>query len=290
MTNTSNAEAKTSMDETEPTEAESKMTETIAKDRPTIDSAVKSFISMVCARSMAASGTDATHDKVMMGIVPALSKVSVSNGQQTNNTASTGTVPGENTPESKTDRSTSIQQQVLELARCILKAINSYTFPVHDTVAYSMAEKPGTSDGKKSELLEISVVARLWNGLVQSDQKPSRFLGRRALKLAWKNLDVPSFFPADKGNDIVNNLNTTNQNEQQQMTQNQVIDVRERQLEWLKQFEELLFSTPKPLPSDTNVNDDSALLWAPDGGAAELAKRRQRRLDAAKERGPRTPS
>ena len=66
-----------SNDEPEPTEAESKMTEAIARDRPTIDAAVKSFISMVCARTMAASSTDAAHDKVMMGIIPSLAKSSI---------------------------------------------------------------------------------------------------------------------------------------------------------------------------------------------------------------------
>mmetsp|Transcript_15071 Transcript_15071/g.32341 ORF Transcript_15071/g.32341 Transcript_15071/m.32341 type:complete len:134 (+) Transcript_15071:332-733(+) len=133
-----------------------------------------------------------------------------------------------------------------------------------------MAEKPGTTPQKKAELLEISVVARLWNALVESDQKPSRFLGRRALRLAWKQMDIgASLGPPENGDDDHD---------------------RERQLEWLQQFEVLLFESCKPLPSDIKVDDDSALLWAPDGGASELAKRRQRRLAAAKERGPSTPS
>ena len=249
--------------EPEPTEAESKMTEAIARDRPTIDAAVKSFISMVCARTMAASSTDVAHDKVMMGIIPSLAKSSISETKKSSNddTQTSDEVSKPSLP--------SVQQQVLQLARYILRAVNAYTFPIQDTVAYSKSEKPGTTEEKKLELLELSVVARLWNGLSQSDQKPSRFLGRKALKLAWKNLDVQAQFPS-------------------QTDENDV--VRERQLEWLQLFEKLLMETNKPLPSDMNVDDDSALLWAADGGAAELAKRRQRRLDAAKERGPVTPS
>ena len=262
--------ANNKINEPEPTESESKMTEAIAKDRPTIDAAVKSFISIVCARSMSASATDATRDKVMMGIIPSLANSSISDNNKNNSAAANANSTSDETKTTNknNDNKTtiSIQQQVLEVARYILKAVNSYTFPIQDTVAYSMAEKPGTSEERKEELLEISVVARLWNALVQSEQKPSRFLGRRSLKLAWKNLKVDAMItPIEEG-------------------------VRERQLEWLQQFENLLFQTAKPLPSDINVDEDSALLWAADGGAAELAKRRQRRLDAAKERGPVTPS
>ena len=295
MATTKNEPSIANNDEPEPTEAESKMTEVIAKDRPLIDAAVKSFISMVCARTMAASATDATHDKVMMGIIPALAKTSVSEKKSSNSNIN-DTGAGENT-----NKTTSTQQQVLELARYILKAVNSYKFPIQDTVAYSLAEKPGTSAEKKEVLLEISVVARLWNALVESEQKPSRFLGRRSLKLAWKNLDIVAMFPpvvlgkedGEKGEGVtkIEESDDSQQQEQPQPRQNQgSLDIRERQLEWLQQFEGLLFVATKPLPSDMKTNDDSALLWAPDGGAAELAKRRQRRLDAAKERGPSTPS
>lgn len=281
--------AKANNDEPEPTEQESKMTEAIAKDRPTIDAAVKSFISMVCAQSMAASSTDATHDKVMMGIIPSLAKSSISENANSNSAADSKT--GETVKKSNPKSGPSVQQQVLELARYILKAVNSYTFPLHDTVAYSLTEKPGTSAERKEELLEISVVARLWNALVQSEQKPSRFLGRRALKLAWKNLTIAGLSlpigKEGKGKDENgNDLTTTTTGESDGTTQ----QLTESQLEWLQKFEGLLFASSQPLPSDMKIDDDSALLWAPDGGAAELAKRRQRRLDAAKERGPSTPS
>eukprot|EP00536_Pseudo-nitzschia_multiseries_P009950 jgi/Psemu1/24609/gm1.24609_g len=279
---TNNANAPANNDEPEPTPAESEMTEVIARDRPTIDAAVKSFISMVCARSMAASPTDTTksqHDKVMMGIIPGLAKTSISSASsegnandQDNTAASTPASASTNSDDKNKSNNggVSVQQQVLQLARLILKAVNSYTFPVHDTVAYSMAEKPGTTPEKKQELLETSVVSRLWNALVQSEQKPSRFLGRRALRLAWKNLDVEASLPPAEAEESE--------------------DPASQQHEWLRQFESLLFAPDLPLPSDISVDDDAALLWATDGGAAELAKRRQRRMDAAKERGPRTPS
>merc|ERR1719222_1041001 len=129
---------------------------------------------------MAASATDATKDKVMMGIIPSLEKSTISDkeknsGSEAENASSDSAIESnskEGKPKSKPKTTPSVQQQVLEVARYILKAINAYTFPIQDTVAYSMAEKPGTSEEKKEELLEISVVARLWNALVQSQQKP----------------------------------------------------------------------------------------------------------------------
>ncbi|VEU33993.1 unnamed protein product [Pseudo-nitzschia multistriata] len=267
----------------QPTQAESDMTEAIARDRPTIDAAVKSFVSLVCARSMAASGkksnsntsktkkttpseaaastesalasaTATPADKVMMGIIPGLAGASIS------------------PPATSGDKPLSVQQRTLNMARIVLRAVNAHTFSVHDTVAYSRAEKPGTSPSKKKELLELSVVARLWNALVESEQKPSRFLGRRALKLAWGDLDLT-------GAEEAGGSETD----------------REALRGLLTEFGDLLFRPPRPLPSPaegagSEQDDDAALLWAPDGGAGELARRRQRRLAAAEERGPRTPS
>ena len=55
-------------------------------------------------------------------------------------------------------------------------------------------------------------------------------------------------------------------------------------------------STPSPTvpaiprPQTTDEDDDSALIWDADGGQNELAKRRQRRQNAATKRAPVTPS
>lgn len=281
--------------EPEPTEDETNMTNEIAKDRPTIDAAVKSFISIICARTMSASNTDAkrgsnsnSNDNVMIGIIPAPimpKKPSVvAESIITNADGTTTTTLALSSPSSSTSKKTTVavtstttQQQVLQFARFVIKAVNSYTFPIHDTVISTMAEKPGITDEKKKQLLEISVVARLWNGLVQSEQKPSRFLGRRSLKLAWENLylDIISSIQKSSGEVPVSN----NVDEEKNAT-----IVLERQLEWVKEFGKLLNNPEQPLPANILVDDDSALLWATDGGVSELAKRRQRRLDSAKER------
>jgi hypothetical protein len=283
--------------EPEPTEDETNMTNEIAKDRPTIDAAVKSFISIICARTMSASNTDAkrgsnsnSNDNVMMGIIPAtiMPKPSVvAESIITNADGTTTTTLALSSPSSSTSTttvtSTTTQQQVLQFARFVIKAVNSYTFPIHDTVISTMAEKPGITEEKRKQLLEISVVARLWNGLVQSEQKPSRFLGRRSLKLAWENLnlDIISSIQKSSGEVPVSN----NVDEEKNAT-----IVLERQLDWVKEFGKLLNNPEQPLPANILVDDDSALLWATDGGISELAKRRQRRLDSAKEREAITPS
>jgi hypothetical protein len=241
----------------QPSPLETKLTNELANDRPTIDAAVKSFVSLVAARSMTAAATEATATSVLMGIVggtDAGSDATIINPQST-------------------------QQQVLQVARVILKTVNAFQFSLQDTCASTMAEKPSLSEEKKMQMVELGVVARLWNGLVQSEQKPSRFLGRRALRLAWPNMKVAANLPSLPAD-----------SEEEDMNKAAAI-ARERQLQWLKEFEALLFRDPKALPANTmDEDDDSALLWSADKGAAELAKRRQRRQDAATEREPTTPS
>jgi hypothetical protein len=245
-----------------PSPLESKLTSELANDRPTIDAAIKSFISLVTAQSLTATVTDVTMSSTLLAIV--------------NNNSNSNVSADRN-------NSVSIQQQVLQLARVILKTINAYQFSLPDTVAATRAEKTSLSPEKKLHWIELGVTARLWNGLVQSEQKPSRYLGRRALQHAWPKMDVKSKILSHsiKGDGDNNN----------HQDDPLVVVIRERQLQWLQQFETLLFRDPPIYPVHTQEeDDDSALLWSPDKGAAELAKRRQRRQDAAKERGPSTPS
>jgi hypothetical protein len=236
-----------------PTKEEADVTHSLAQDRPTIDAAVKSFISLVCARTLTASVTDESQttellseqQSTLIGLIP--NKTEVGN----------------------------LQQQVLQVARPILQSMNAFTFPIHCTVANSMSGKPGLSKEKKKELLELSIASQLWNGLVSSNQKPSRYLGRRALKHAWKN---------NLKEDIEAKVHISQQGTKHSEEQVQ------RQKEWLLEFETLLFHTKPVGPSAPEVEDDSALLWDADGGQNELNKRKLRRQAAATKRGAVTPS
>lgn len=58
--------------------------------------------------------------------------------------------------------------EVLSYARILLKTINLYHF-----------------EHEKSNSNVAAVVVKVWKGLIDSDQKPSRFLGRVALMHAW---------------------------------------------------------------------------------------------------------
>ena len=229
----------------QPTPAEAKITQELAQDRPTIDSAVKSFLSLICARCLTESEP-----------WPLL--------ENTSQELEGNLRPVVDTPTaSKVDNSPSIrQQQALQFSRSLLQTMNAFQFPIHSTVATSMGQKPGTTKEKQHEFLELSIVAKLWNGLVESNQKPSRFLGRRALRYAWKqNLDIPISKEDDK------------QKSQETM--------------WLQEFERLLFLDQI---DDESLDNDAALLWDADGGQAELAKRRQRRQSRATERIEYVPS
>lgn len=251
------AQPSTPSQQPQPTEEEAAMTQSLAQDRPTVDAAAKSFISLICARSLTASATDeasslqkqaahTSNGNMLLGLIPASS--------------------------ASTQNSQTVQQQVLQVARSILQATNAFSFPIYCTVAISMGDKPGVGAEKKQDLLELSITAQLWNGLVESKQKPSRYLGRRALKHAWKN---------KLKEDVEAKLQ-----QQEQMTDAQKAMVQ-RQKEWLQEFERMLFHIQDPA---SQLDDDSALIWEPDGGTQELAKRRERRQAAATKRGPATPS
>lgn len=164
----------------------------LAKDRPTIDAAIKSFMSWVAARSL------------------------------------TTTEPIPNVCHASSP-------EALAYARALLQAINSYTFAV---------------TGKESE--ESAVVAQIWNGLVSSDQKPSRFLGRQALLHAWKQgLRDNVVLPAEK---------------------------YEQGSLFLQEFGELM---NKYDPTVTPLQDsDANLVWEESG--AELERRRKRRAEKTK--------
>ena len=229
----------------------------MAQDRPVIDSAVKSFMSLICARSLTTSDTDNT-DGRKMDIAAAATPTS------------TTAVPS----------NVDTNKLVLQLARAILQSVNSYTFPIHCTVAHVKVDKPNLSQEQKQQYIEVSVVSRLWNGLVESKQKPSKFLGQRALRHAWAVKELNETIRAK----IVEPNNDADGADEKSNAD----AIRDLQFQWLQEFERLLFFVEDP--NNANEDNDAALIWSPDGGEAELAKRRQRRQAGATERGPVTPS
>jgi hypothetical protein len=249
-----------------PTEEETSVTQSLALDRPTIDAATKSFISLVVARSLSATDSDTLNQQhpqqqqqkqQLLGLLPfgVLSAQTASASASASANTDTDAIRASPNPQSTQATTASTQQQVLGLARTILQNINTYKFPIHDTVATTLGEKPGTNASQQQVLLELQIVAQLWNGLVDSNQKPSRFLGRRALRHAWAHLEIK--------------------------IQNEDTAAAQQQEEWLEEFGRLLF---QERDDQSEQDNDAAFLWDADGGTNELARRRQRRQAAATER------
>mmetsp|Transcript_17207 Transcript_17207/g.24223 ORF Transcript_17207/g.24223 Transcript_17207/m.24223 type:complete len:226 (+) Transcript_17207:141-818(+) len=163
----------------------------LAQDRPTIDSAIKSYMSLISARSIT-----------------------------------------QNTPA---DTCVLSSQDALTCCRVLSKSINAYTFAV------------GPDEEEAS--VEQSVTAQLWNGLVASNQKPSRYLGRKALLHAFDDLllEFPKTISQEETTKFINEFGTL--------------------LKYTK--------------TETDEDSDGALLWDEDGGKAELERRRKRRTERA---------
>jgi hypothetical protein len=78
---------------------------------------------------------------------------------------------------------------------------------------------------QKRKIVGSKHCRRLWNGLVQSKQRCSQFLGRKAFLLAWKDLDVKAKL-VDSSEDDADADSAM---------------IYNRQVEWVQEFEQLLF-------------------------------------------------
>lgn len=166
----------------------------LAQDRPTMDAAIKSFLSLALAR--------------------------------TNNGSATGITPA----------------TLMACAKTLLHAINTYTFSVKDDAATTT-----------STSLEHDTIATLWNGLVESNQKPSRFLGRLALLECWKDILVHTVHPnaADYDSSVL----------------------------FFEEFGTLLLQYSKDTAHVPDEDSDAHLIWG--DANAELERRRTRRAKRA---------
>jgi hypothetical protein len=126
--------------------------QSLTNDRPTIDSAVKSYMSLTSARG--AFSHLPTTSSAMDQIHNALGS-----------SAKTGRKEQCFFVKSKNGKMAS-----LFCARTILKKINSFQIP----------EAPDASKDEAKEI-EFHVIRILWNGLVKNGQKPSMILGRHSL-------------------------------------------------------------------------------------------------------------
>jgi hypothetical protein len=141
----------------------------LAQDRPTIDAAVKSFLSLVTTRSL-----NATVHRVA------------------------------SSHDASSSKGGSSSHHALACARTLLHSINSYTFPDAANHPTDSHAQTGLGEQKRDAVVvERDTVAQVWNGLLESQQKPSRFLGRLALMHGWNAILVDMVHPAESYDESV---------------------------------------------------------------------------------------
>ncbi|CAB9496124.1 expressed unknown protein [Seminavis robusta] len=67
-----------------------------------------------------------------------------------------------------------------------LSLVAARSLAINSTTLCATPTKSTTTTNNNEE--EYQLVAQLWNGLTASEQKPARFLGRRALRHAWADI------------------------------------------------------------------------------------------------------
>mmetsp|Transcript_32571 Transcript_32571/g.48559 ORF Transcript_32571/g.48559 Transcript_32571/m.48559 type:complete len:300 (-) Transcript_32571:758-1657(-) len=223
------------------------LAQSLTSDQPKIDSAVKSYMSLCAARSLTTTETDIS---------------------------STDTSPSSCCYFSS---SSDPRMASLKCARSLLKAINSLTIP---------PDEEEKDDSKKEEevendvtKLERNVVRIVWNGLVKNGNKPSKILGKRSLSYAYPYILKLVTAAASSTDD-------TQDSKVSAHTHADVLPVdveRNESILFFREFGNLLPEQHQQPPnSDSDKDNDSALLWDIDGGKAELARRRDRRVKRGK--------
>ena len=141
--------------------------------------------------------------------------------------------------------------EALHCSRRLLQAINATT----------LSAMPIRSKTQQRSVDDETypLVAQIWNGLIASEQKPSRFLGRRSLQHAWD--DVQASLSIKTQSSTITTPDQDGKFEQ-----------------FCLEFQDLLFA-----PTRLDCECDASLLWDADGGKAELQRRRTRREQRAKE-------
>mmetsp|Transcript_9026 Transcript_9026/g.20370 ORF Transcript_9026/g.20370 Transcript_9026/m.20370 type:complete len:384 (+) Transcript_9026:70-1221(+) len=276
----------------------------VEEDLPKIDSAVKSYLSLVAARSAVASDID---------VLPDLA--SISSVQCT--FASTAKTPMD------------ANRCALICARTLLSTINSTNIPPESTAVEEISATKvhdETKSGEEEKIMQIQLQSNatqiLWNRLVQSlsnstgdkakQNKPSKVLGRQSLQVAYpyvqERLRRGLLLSGDNSNTASSTADNdatktaSSQNNPLHAVSNEVlppvnppkgIDIEQWEA-FFTEFGNLLNCAcsdnwcdekeppQSAAPSSSKVeHDDSALLWSNDKGLAELQTRRENRAQRA---------
>jgi hypothetical protein len=117
--------------------------------------------------------------------------------------------------------------------------------------------------------LERQVVGLVWNGLISSDKKPAKFLGRRSLQYVYPVI-LQQLLLVRAANDNDDEDHVLFFQEFGRLLDDSIMDMR-KSLSFVVGVDE------KNKDDAKNTDSDACLLWDADGGASELARRRKRR-------------
>ena len=176
----------------------------------------------------------------------------------------------------------------LPVTRHVSKHMNQHIVAIHRRGAAktTAATRSSTTNCKNNSNEEHNehreeVAQQVWNELVACQQKPTKLLGRTALRLIWDDLDLEQALLAlhHTNNTTTTNITTLDDNDDETQDDDQE-EWRNRVTSYVRHFHELLTHDD----NDNNINhtrSDSALLWHADRGASELARRAAERQERA---------
>lgn len=204
----------------------------LMEEQPSVDAALKSYASWIAATQPAVTALHAT----AVAAAAASGSKSINYGD---------TYDDDDMDDSYAFIPTTWSlPEILNMTRHLSRQINQHTFAV-----------------KRVESVQYSETAKVWNNVVcqAGGLKPTRVLGRSALRLAWPDLDLTW---SNGDNDQTRCSGNTAQDK---IADAEDVLLRQKTSLFVRRFGELLLSDPQ--------HADARLIWDTDKGQKELQRR-----------------
>ena len=235
-------------------------------DTPKIDSAVKSYLSLVAARSVVASEIDVLSENVK-------------------------------SLDEQVKLNSMDMKSALTCARKLLNGINTTLIPKRDN--HIDEEKDESNDEEIQKMMNAAAIV-VYNRLVENkDMKPSKVLGRKSLVVAWSYIQE-RFRRGIESEEECDVDGSTSRNNVDDFLRSYSIEIlpaiappqgieKDSWIAFYTEFGNLLKKacqndeSKQQQDDDGDDEDDSKLLWANDKGVKELQRRQERRARRAEE-------
>ena len=242
-------------------EIESYAKSLVDDDTPKIDSAVKSYLSLVAARSVVASEIDVLSENVK-------------------------------SLDEQVKLNSMDMKSALTCARKLLNGINTTVIPKRNDKEEEKDESNVSSDEEKQKMMDAATTI-VWNRLVENkDMKPSKVLGRKSLIVAWSYIEE-RFRRGLESNGECTDSASRNVDASLCSYSIEILPAiappqgieKDSWIVFYSEFGNLLSKACQNDESkqedDGDDEDDSKLLWADDKGVKELQRRQERRARRA---------